>query len=414
MKENIQAEKQENVDSSSRAYYLEHAIATLNKQQDNLNNTVPSSKIEKEKRTAQIASIALKVDKAEKTLKMYRDCYANKQTDPTEGLTDFVKKDLFDPKKLRDNKTTKENLVRDMEQSMKDISHSILTIIREQEKIEDVLDGTFGLVNVDMQKGFQADELGELPVKGAVDIVKIINKLTAMVDPHLAAASRDDHHKEAVWREGKFAIGDDVYERTKYAPLPEEIDKSHQHAGHVCWGAHCEHNSEGHKYIEGHFVPFEGPLIEKGTDPKVHPYGAAWNDASGSLGLIEYFRNKGVTTVIATGLATDFCVMHTARQLMAAGFNVIVPTAACRGVFVTSDASVESINDKYLSDADGTSVGKYREMMVEKYSDRNADELQKLLGDKIGQLRVIQDVSREAIMEARDDITKRFTTRSQP
>ena len=43
-------------------------------------------------------------------------------------------------------------------------------------------------------------------------------------------------------------------------------------------------------------------------------------------------RCHGITTVICGGLATDYCVKNTVLQLKAAGFDVILNKAACRGI----------------------------------------------------------------------------------
>ena len=48
--------------------------------------------------------------------------------------------------------------------------------------------------------------------------------------------------------------------------------------------------------------------------------------------LQDVLRQHGITTVICGGLATDYCVLNTVLQLKAAGFDVILNKAACRGI----------------------------------------------------------------------------------
>ncbi|MCT7653745.1 isochorismatase family protein [Oceanimonas sp. NS1] len=66
----------------------------------------------------------------------------------------------------------------------------------------------------------------------------------------------------------------------------------------------------------------------------MHPYGACFHDLDErqSTGLIEYLRCNDIDTVLVGGLATDYCVFHTVKQLLAAGMNVVVNRSAIRGV----------------------------------------------------------------------------------
>jgi len=87
-------------------------------------------------------------------------------------------------------------------------------------------------------------------------------------------------------------------------------------------------------------------VIEKGTNPLMHPYGACYHDLgeSVSTGAIEWLKNRGVTTVLVGGLATDYCVKTTALQLLQAKLRVIINLAACRGVAAeTSEQAIEDL-----------------------------------------------------------------------
>ena len=57
-----------------------------------------------------------------------------------------------------------------------------------------------------------------------------------------------------------------------------------------------------------------------------------------STGVIEWLRAREITHVLVGGLATDFCVEATARQLARAGFDVVLNRAACRGIAEDSTA----------------------------------------------------------------------------
>lgn len=66
----------------------------------------------------------------------------------------------------------------------------------------------------------------------------------------------------------------------------------------------------------------------------MHPYGACYHDVAErmSTGVIEWLKARDVSHVLVGGLATDFCVKATALQLQAAGFQVLLNLAACRGI----------------------------------------------------------------------------------
>jgi nicotinamidase/pyrazinamidase len=49
-------------------------------------------------------------------------------------------------------------------------------------------------------------------------------------------------------------------------------------------------------------------------------------------GLAGYLKERGISRVFVTGLATDFCVAWSALDARKAGFDVFVIEDACRGI----------------------------------------------------------------------------------
>ena len=90
--------------------------------------------------------------------------------------------------------------------------------------------------------------------------------------------------------------------------------------------------------------------------PDLHPYGACYHDLAEKLstGVIEFLRCNDVTTVIVGGLATDFCVATTARQLQQTGrFKVILHLDACRGIAPDgTEARIRSLQESGVVIAD--------------------------------------------------------------
>lgn len=183
--------------------------------------------------------------------------------------------------------------------------------------------------DVDPQRGFSPLCPQELPVPEGDQIVSELNAQAAFGDFRLV--SKDCHPAQAPW----------------VAATPEETLQPV--AGNfpdldVKWPPHCVVETEGNRLLPG--LPAEADydlVIEKGVDPLKHPYGACYHDLqeTESTGAIEWLQDRGITTLIIGGLATDYCVKMTVLQLLRAGFRVIVNLAACRGI--SPDSTREAI-----------------------------------------------------------------------
>lgn len=184
-------------------------------------------------------------------------------------------------------------------------------------KLEKIKTASF---DVDPQCGFTPICPDELPVAGGDEIVEELNHQARFATYRVA--SKEDHPSEAPW------ITNDP--DTVMSPVPGE----HPNLD-VMWPAHCIVGTLGNQLLPG--LPEEDAydlLIRKGSDPEKHPYGSCYHDLAGaeSTGVIEWLQQKGISTVIVGGLATDFCMKTTALQLRQAGFQVVVNLGACRSV----------------------------------------------------------------------------------
>lgn len=173
-------------------------------------------------------------------------------------------------------------------------------------------------VAVDPQRGFTPLCPTELQVPDGDGIVAAIR--TLMDCASVRVVSMDCHPSVAPW----------------VAASPEEILRPITGYPHldVKWPAHCVEGTEGNRLIAGLDEADFDWVVRKGMNPEKHPYGACYHglDTSESTGLIERLRAEEVATVLVGGLATEFCVATTARQLRTAGFEVVVALPACRGL----------------------------------------------------------------------------------
>jgi nicotinamidase/pyrazinamidase len=172
--------------------------------------------------------------------------------------------------------------------------------------------------DVDPQVGFSPLAPNELPVTDAQSIVPELNKQATIAKYRLA--SKDTHNPNGAW------IADEKNPQFSPVGLPNV---------YIRWNRHCQLGTLGFDFIAGLPKPLDYDFISyKGIEFDSHPYGAAYHDLADtrSTGVIEFLKQKEVTTVILGGLATDFCVKTTAIQLKKAGFDIIVNLAACRAI----------------------------------------------------------------------------------
>jgi len=183
--------------------------------------------------------------------------------------------------------------------------------------------------DVDPQRGFSPLCPQELPVPEGDQIVDELNAQATFAAFRLV--SKDCHPAEAPW----VAKAPEETLQPVTGDFPD-LD--------VKWPPHCVVGTEGNRLLPG--LPAEKDydlVIEKGVDPLKHPYGACYHDLqeTESTGAIEWLHERGITTLIVGGLATDYCVKTTVLQLLRVGFKVIVNLAACRGI--APDSTREAI-----------------------------------------------------------------------
>ena len=174
-------------------------------------------------------------------------------------------------------------------------------------------------INVDPQKGFTPLCPDELPVPGGDEIVPALLAQNALAE--LVVGSSDAHSEHALFK----------------VETAEEQFQPLEHENTDCtFKMHCQPGTKGFELLDGLPKPTEYDFfVWKGVSPDLHPYGACYHDLKEQLstGVIEFLRCNQITDVIVGGLATDFCVATTAKQLAKTGlFNVIINMPACRGI----------------------------------------------------------------------------------
>lgn len=99
------------------------------------------------------------------------------------------------------------------------------------------------------------------------------------------------------------------------------------------WPDHCIQGSRGAEFHSGLDLPHAQLVIRKGCNPDIDSYSAFLEaDRVTTTGLAGYLKERGIDTVYMVGLALDFCVMFSALDARAAGFNAFVVLDACRAI----------------------------------------------------------------------------------
>jgi nicotinamidase/pyrazinamidase len=99
------------------------------------------------------------------------------------------------------------------------------------------------------------------------------------------------------------------------------------------WPVHCVRDTHGAELHADLDLPHAQLIIRKGCNPDIDSYSAFLEaDRTTTTGLAGYLKERGIDTVYMVGLALDFCVMFSALDARAAGFNAFVVLDACRAI----------------------------------------------------------------------------------
>lgn len=131
------------------------------------------------------------------------------------------------------------------------------------------------------------------------------------------------------------------------AGLPIFASRDYHPADHVsfveqggAWPSHCVAGTPGAAFGDMLALPDTAIIISKATSREVDAYSAL--DATDlSLRL----RTLQTKRVFVCGLATDYCVAASARDLLAAGFRVVLVTDGMRGVNIHPGDSDKALHE---------------------------------------------------------------------
>jgi nicotinamidase/pyrazinamidase len=173
------------------------------------------------------------------------------------------------------------------------------------------------LLVIDLQADFMPG--GALAVDGGDEIVPLVNRL----------ASRFEH---VVVTQDWHPPGHASFASTHEGAKPFET-KRLQHGDQTLWHDHCVQGTPGAELHPELAVDLAFLILRKGMHAGIDSY-SAFVEADGrtTTGLGALLRARGTKRVFACGLATDYCVAHSALDARGEGFAAFVIEDACRAI----------------------------------------------------------------------------------
>lgn len=173
------------------------------------------------------------------------------------------------------------------------------------------------LLVIDVQNDFTPG--GQLAVPEGDLIVPLINRLSGLFKQVIIA---QDWHPSG---HASFASSHPGRKPYDVIQLP--------YGEQVLWPDHCVQGTAGAEFHSELKLPHAQLIIRKGCNPDIDSYSAFLEaDRRTTTGLAGYLKERGIDTVYMVGLALDFCVMFSALDARAAGFNAFVLLDACRAI----------------------------------------------------------------------------------
>ena len=176
---------------------------------------------------------------------------------------------------------------------------------------------TAALVIVDGQNDFCSG--GALAVPDAEAILPVVNRLVH--DYRHVMVTQDWHPQGHI----SFASSHPGQHAFSHIALP--------YGEQTLWPDHCIQGTPGADLHPSLHVPPGAATIRKGTRQNIDSYSAFFeNDRTTPVGLDSLLRAMGVRELVLTGLATDFCVLHTALDARRLGYETTIVESGCRGI----------------------------------------------------------------------------------
>ena len=106
------------------------------------------------------------------------------------------------------------------------------------------------------------------------------------------------------------------------------------------WPPHCVAATRGAEFARALALPGTEVVVSKAATPEIDAY-----SGFGGTDLAARLRSGGVQRLFVGGLATDYCVLNTVRDALAAGFAVLLLADAIRAVDVNAGDGERALDE---------------------------------------------------------------------
>lgn len=189
----------------------------------------------------------------------------------------------------------------------------------------------FAIGIIDVQNDFCKG--GKLAVEEADHAIGAINKLRYIYDDYTKCFISQDWHNE---NHMSFASRHGKAPNTGPFKLNLQMeDGSTIEVDQMMWPKHCVENTTGSLIHRDLIVTKNDKIIKKGTKVNVESYSAFGDAMQGKYEktqLHDWLQLHGITDIILTGIATDYCVYNTALDALRLGYKVHLIYSCTRGV----------------------------------------------------------------------------------
>lgn len=198
---------------------------------------------------------------------------------------------------------------------------------------------------IDLQNDFCKG--GKLAVPEAEEALAAINKLRFIYHDLRTFISQD-------WHDDYHMSFAQTHNKSPFTG-PEKLtlvmeDESVITVEQMMWPRHCVENTIG-SYLHNDLIITKNDLIiRKGTKKNVESYSAFGDEFQGKYEktkLHDWLKALGVTDIVLTGIASDYCVYYSALDAIRLGYKVHLILSCTRGVAKdTTDAAFKDMKEK--------------------------------------------------------------------
>jgi nicotinamidase/pyrazinamidase len=188
---------------------------------------------------------------------------------------------------------------------------------------------------------------GALAVDDADLIMAPINKLRFACFDHVDTFISQDYHNSKHMSFGETHSKENNTKVKLHLPMEDgtSIDVEQ-----MMWPVHCVEQTFGSQFHQDLIVVKTDKIIKKGTKKNVESYSAFGDEFGGkyeNTKLNEWLDSNKITDIILVGIATDYCVYHTALDSLRYGYAVHIILSCTKGVDkTTTNDALDNLHSK--------------------------------------------------------------------